>query len=147
MHEAADEPVTDDAGEAPSGVVEVFAGSTATVGPARKLADAWLAGRGASADLCERVALVVSELASNAVQAAPGRPYELRVGPGREPGTVTVSVVNEAIRSDVPSRDERGPDHPLAPRGRGLFIVEALARSVAVARPADGQVAVTAHVG
>jgi anti-sigma regulatory factor (Ser/Thr protein kinase) len=122
-----------------------LAGSTATINTARCAADDWLAQRGAGDDLRYRVALVVSELASNAVQAAPSRPYELSMA-ATAADSVTISVTNSDVNDAPPPKDHWGPGDVLAPRGRGLAIVDTLADEVIVDRSRGGTVTVVARV-
>lgn len=123
-----------------------FAGATATVASARAMVDDWLDRQRAPDELRERAALVVSELASNAVQASPQRPYEVRVGPDAAPGSVVIAVMNAAPVAAIPDRDDWGPDSPLAHRGRGLAIVDAVADAVAIDESGPGRVVVTARL-
>ncbi len=102
-----------------------------------------LGEHGVSVELCDTAALVVSELASNAIEAAPGRDYKLRVGVSRD-GKVEVSVRNHS-RAEFPESAGSLPP-PWAPRGRGLAIVEALSADFGVDRLDGDQVVVTVRL-
>ena len=103
-----------------------------------------LARRGASAEFHERVALVVTELAANAVQAAPGRPYVVEASIHDD--VVIVRVRNHTTGAGPPPRAAwTTPDHA-APRGRGLPIVASLADEAVVHRPDHETVEVTARL-
>ena len=56
-----------------------YEGDLVTLRAARRAVVDWLAGLGADDDTRERAALIVSELSSNAIQAAPGRTYSLQL--------------------------------------------------------------------
>lgn len=130
----------------PSGVLEAeFAGTPATLREARRALVEWIEGHGADPDACQRAELIVSELASNAVQASPGMPYRIsaqRIDDERY-DLVVVNTLDDA--DAVPPRDEWGPDDVLATRGRGLVIVEALAEQISVEQGA-GSVTVRARL-
>ncbi|MDB4872689.1 MAG: putative anti-sigma regulatory factor, serine/threonine protein kinase [Gemmatimonadales bacterium] len=102
----------------------MFSGTPASVGEARKFACLLAAGH----RLVDAVELVVSELATNAVDhtatGAPGGCFvvEVEVYPAR----VWVAVVDMgADTSPVPSDDD--PSSVKSVAGRGLFLVDALA--------------------
>lgn len=97
-------------------------------------------------DLQERAELVVSELASNAIQAAPGTSYAIRVSLSID-GTVVIAVTSSAEDGAPPPREEWGPAHPKAPSGRGLLIVGELTDHVKIERHGAGRVVVTATFG
>jgi len=61
-----------------------YQGRTETLRQARTEVGGWLAAHDLGSDVRERAELVVSELASNAVQAAPGTPYRLCVSIDRD---------------------------------------------------------------
>lgn len=89
------------------------------------------AGRVAShSDVAQRLRLAASELFTNAIEAAPGGPIEIRVG--IEPTEAHITVRNPGSASDVILRPSRGGLDPLALRGRGLVIIESLSRTVSV---------------
>ena len=120
-----------------------------TLRAARRAVIEWFGGLGADDDTRERAALIVSELASNAIQAAPGRTYSLQLAL-EEDGSVSISVRNRPTGSLPPARDSwrRQPAtqlRHLAPRGRGLAIVDSLSEDVTVEQHGD-DVVVTARV-
>ena len=94
-------------------------------------------------ELQDRAELVVSELATNAIQASPGTPYGLRVSLAGD-GAVVVAITNSTQRDGLPPRSDWGPAHPGAQRGRGLLIVDELTDDVEVDQPAAGTLVVTA---
>lgn len=91
---------------------------------ARHALDRWLRDRGASPDLREQAALVVSELATNAVKHTDSS-WILCAAAYSSYGGVQVEVHDDDTSSRAPRRRT-----PTAEResGRGLHIVEALAR-------------------
>ena len=101
----------------------VYDGTSSTLSDARSDAVGWLGQHGLGLELQERAALVLSELATNAVQASPGTGYSVQL---------TID------------RDRWGPPSLLAPRGRGLMIVRELAEDVVVDLPDRDTVVVTA---
>lgn len=119
-----------------------YAGSTDSLRTVRGDVAEWLIDKGTSRDLCERVALVLSELATNAVQASPGVPYNVRVS--TDEGAVTVAVTSKTLPGRSPPRDSWGPPTLLATRGRGLLIVSEISDEVVVDLPSDDTVVVTA---
>lgn len=96
---------------------------------ARRLAvhrlDVWGVPYGSPAS--DTVALVVAELASNAVLhgRVPGRDFELRLRCDRAAGVVRVEVADTHPAQPVPRR--QGPDPADAEGGRGLLLVAAVA--------------------
>jgi anti-sigma regulatory factor (Ser/Thr protein kinase) len=97
----------------------------------------------ADTDVQERAQLVVSELATNAIQASPGRSYRLRVSLVAG-GSVEVEVTSSTGHETPPPRDLWGPATAVAPKGRGLMIVGKLTDEVGVEQPVAGTVVVTA---
>jgi anti-sigma regulatory factor (Ser/Thr protein kinase) len=93
-------------------------------------------------DLQERAELVVSELATNAIQASPGVAYRLRVS--LDAGAVELAITSFTDSGAPPPREDWGPEHARAPRGRGLLIVDELTDHVGVERPTDNTIVVTA---
>lgn len=89
--------------------------------------------------LVDRLGLVVSELCSNAVEAAPGRWFQvgITIVDSAEAAGVTCSVTNPHTRGD--SRVLRFGDVPdaMAERGRGLVIVDGLADRTWVEQTSD----------
>ncbi len=120
-----------------------YEGTTVALRGVRADVVSWLVGTGADGEALERSALVVSELAANAVQAGPGRRFEVRAR--REGAHVVVVVRNPSDGDRPPGRTEWRPAEPLAPRGRGLAIVDALADGVEVGVEGD-EVVITARL-
>jgi anti-sigma regulatory factor (Ser/Thr protein kinase) len=120
-----------------------YDGTTLTLRAARTDVVGCLSERGVDQDLQDRAELVLSELASNAVQAAPGNPFNLRLALAGD-GTLVLAVTSQTHNGGPPPRREWGPDNVLAPSGRGLMIVDQLAEKVHVDRPAVDKVVVTA---
>jgi anti-sigma regulatory factor (Ser/Thr protein kinase) len=126
-----------------------YEGDLVTLRAARRAVIEWLAGLGADDDTRERAALIVSELSSNAIQAAPGRTYSLQLA-RVDDGSATISVRNHPTGSVPPARESwhREPAtqlRNLLPRGRGLAIVDSLSEDVTVEHHGD-DVVVTARV-
>ena len=120
-----------------------YEGSAATLRSARRDVLAWLSDLDADEATKDRAALIVSELATNALQASPGRTYTVRVA--RDDEYVSISVRNHASDSRPPTRDRWHFADRSALRGRGLAIVTSLADEVTV----DGdqsEVVVTARI-
>jgi anti-sigma regulatory factor (Ser/Thr protein kinase) len=120
-----------------------YEGMTDTLRVARLEVGGRLAERRLSVDLRERAELVVSELASNAVQASPGAPYRIRVAIESD-DAVVIALTSEASQGGPPPRAEWGPTNVLSATGRGLLIVDELSDDVNVQRPAGGKIIVTA---
>ena len=105
--------------------------------------------------LVERLAVVVSELCCNAVEAAPGRWFRVDIiidpdpaanaGParddegdvGRRPLTVRCSVTDPAANVELGTLPFGAPPDPAARRGRGLLIVDGLSDRCRVERISD----------
>ena len=120
-----------------------YRGTTATLRQARTEVGGWLAARHLGADLRERAELVVSELASNAVQAAPGTPYTVRVVLDSDE-SVSIALISRGSNGGPPPRALWGPSSVFAETGRGLLVVDQLSENVRVQRPTAGQIVVTA---
>jgi anti-sigma regulatory factor (Ser/Thr protein kinase) len=120
-----------------------YRGTTDTLRQARSEVGGWLAARHLGSDLRERAELIVSELASNAVQAAPGTPYRVRVAVDSDE-SVTIALTSEGSDGGPPPRALWGPSSVFAETGRGLLVVDQLSDNVRVQRPTAGQVVVTA---
>jgi len=120
-----------------------YQGTTDTLRAARSEVGDRLAERDLNLDLRERAELVVSELASNAVQASPGTPYRLCVAIESDE-SVVIELTSEAAQGGPPPRAEWGPTNVLAATGRGLLIVDELSDDVNVQRPTAGRIVVTA---
>ena len=126
-----------------------YEGDLVTLRAARRAVMDWLAELGADDDTQERAALIVSELSSNAIQAAPGRTYSLRVA-RVDDGSATISVRNHPTGSLPPARESwrskpASQLRNLPARGRGLAIVDSLSEDVTVEHHGD-DVVVTARV-
>lgn len=123
-----------------------FAGVSMTIALARNLVDEFLERRAASQDLRERAALAVSELASNAVQASPDHTYVVAVEEDAQSGELVIAVTNGASIESIPPNERWGPADILAPRGRGLAILEAISDRVDIEPAGTGAVVVTARL-
>ena len=126
-----------------------YEGDLVTLRAARRAVIEWLGRLGADDDTRERAALIVSELASNAIQAAPGRTYSLQLAL-EDDGCASISVRNHPTGTLPPAREswrrQRATQlRNLAPRGRGLAIVDSLSEDVTVEQHGD-DVVVTARV-
>lgn len=127
-----------------------FPATSAAAGLARVAAVEWLRERDAGDDLSDRVALAVSELVSNAVEgsavessAVENGDQPIAVDAVERPDRFEITVTNRAHDPSIPERDDWRPEHALADRGRGLFIVDTVADRVQVDVVA-GAVTVTA---
>jgi anti-sigma regulatory factor (Ser/Thr protein kinase) len=78
-------------------------------------------------DASEAVAVVVAELAANAVThgRVPGRDFELRLS--LPTGSIRVEVSDTRTDPRPPAPGDVRPPHPLDEHGRGLVLVDALA--------------------
>jgi anti-sigma regulatory factor (Ser/Thr protein kinase) len=78
-------------------------------------------------DASEAVAVIVAELAANAVThgRVPGRDFELRLS--LPTGSIRVEVGDTRTESHPPKPGDVRRPHPLDEHGRGLVLVEALA--------------------
>lgn len=119
-----------------------YAGDAPTLRAARLDVADFLLGFGASTQTVEQASLVVSELASNAIQVAPGLPYHVSIRIV-EPNAVALSVRNCGLGSVPPARGKWRPIDELSSRGRGLSIVDAVSDEVTVELDGD-EVTVTA---
>jgi len=121
----------------------VYDGSSSTLSDARNDAVGWLGEHGLGLELQERAALVLSELATNAVQASPGTGYSVQLTIDRDRAAI-IAVTSHTLYEQPPPREHWGPPSLLAPRGRGLMIVRELAEDVVVDLPDRDTVVVTA---
>jgi anti-sigma regulatory factor (Ser/Thr protein kinase) len=121
-----------------------YEGTTGTLRVARNDIVECLKDHVPDEDIHERAQLVVSELATNAIQAAPGAAYSLRVSVGAD-GSVIMTVTSTTENDAPPPRHQWGPAHPVAVRGRGLLIVDKLTDEVDVEQ-ADGTIVVRARL-
>jgi len=122
-----------------------YEGDAATLRSARRDALAWLSEWDADEATKDRAALIVSELATNALQASPGRAYTVRVVLDDDE-YVSISVHNLASGSRPPARDRWHFADRSALRGRGLAIVTSLADEVTVGDGDQGEIVVTARI-
>ena len=109
----------------------LYDGTSHTLRIARDDVVGWLDEHGFDTELQDRAALVLSELATNAVQAAPGNPYGVSVSQPDAQSAV-VAVTSRTEYEQPPPREHWRPTSVLAPRGRGLMIVDELADAVDV---------------
>lgn len=121
----------------------VYDGSSVTLRTARNDVTDWLDENGIDAELKDRAALVLSELATNALQASPGSEYNVHGSLSRD-GEVVLSVVSRTRFEQPPPREHWGPPTLMSESGRGLMIVDDLSTDVAVELPSTGMVVVTA---
>lgn len=119
-----------------------YAGESSTLRTARRDVVDFLLECGANNQTVEKASLIASELASNAIQAAPRVPYQLRIRIV-DPNAAALSVQNHAGGGTVPTPDKWRPVDAAAIRGRGLAIVDSLSDEVTVEVDGD-QVTVTA---
>jgi anti-sigma regulatory factor (Ser/Thr protein kinase) len=120
-----------------------YGGSSSSLRTTRRDVVSCLEAHSVGEDLRGRAELVISELASNAIQASPGIDYGVRVSLG-EDAAVVIAVTSCTDGRGPPPREEWGPAHARAPRGRGLLIVGELTDHVAVDRSASHTIVVTA---
>jgi anti-sigma regulatory factor (Ser/Thr protein kinase) len=107
----------------------------------------WLADHAAGEPTQEQAALIISELASNAIQASPGATYSVELSIV-DLDHATISVRNGPIDRQPPPRERWRPAgnltlRELSLRGRGLAIVDSLSDDVTIAQ-LDDEVTVTA---
>jgi anti-sigma regulatory factor (Ser/Thr protein kinase) len=131
-----DQPVSDR--------VRAYEGLTTSVRQVRADVTDWLRTRGDDEDTVERAVLIASELATNAVHAAPGMRYTVSLR-SIDPHTVELTVSNPSVTAVLPPRESWVPPDVLARQGRGLSIVAALSAIVSADVEAD-QVSVTALI-
>ena len=119
-----------------------YAGEFHTLRSARRDVVDWLNDVGADRETTERASLIASELATNAIQVAPGVPYQLRAR-AMTRNTAAIAIRSRSAGAVPPPRGSWRPVDDLAIRGRGLSIVGALSDEVTVETD-DGDVVVTA---
>lgn len=107
-------------------------GELAAVSGARRRVDGWLEGWGASAAVRQDAALVVSELCTNAVEAAPRHRIGVHVRFDGDGDQILLAVENPGSIDAIPDPGAWRPTSPSATGGRGLMIVAALADRVEV---------------
>jgi anti-sigma regulatory factor (Ser/Thr protein kinase) len=120
-----------------------YEGASSTLRTARNDVVGCLKTHVADPDIQERAELVVSELATNAIQASPGSAYRVRVSLDDD-GAVVMAVTSATARDTPPPRDAWGPANAIAPKGRGLLIVGQLTDDVGIEQPRTGTIVVTA---
>lgn len=123
-------------------ISRVYLGEAATLRTARRDVVDFLLECGANGPTVERASLIVSELASNAIQAAPGVPYELHLRIV-DPNAASLAIKNRTNGGFPPAQQTWRPVDGLAVRGRGLSIVDSLSDEVNVEVDGD-EVTVTA---
>lgn len=128
--------------QASSAMNREYFGESSTLRTARRDVVDFLLECGADGQTVEKASLIASELAANAIQAAPGVPYELRIRIV-DPKAAALSVRNHSGGGSVPSPDRWRPVDAAAISGRGLAIVDSLSDEVTVEVDGD-QVTVTA---
>ena len=121
----------------------VYDGTSSTLRDARNDAAGWLRQHGLGPELQQRAALVLSELATNAVQASPGCDYSVQLTIDRDRAAIIAVTSHTSYEQPLP-REHWGPPSRLALRGRGLMIVSESAEDVAVDLPNRDTVVVTA---
>ncbi len=104
--------------------------SSAAVSEARLAVADILRELGADPAMVDMVALATSELCSNASQAAKGTTFDIEVRATEDASRVSLRVSNDSSVDDIPDRSTWRPSDPLALRGRGLGIVDAIAESL-----------------
>ena len=105
---------------------------------------AWLSARGAGEETKQKAALIVSELATNALQASPGHTYHVSVVM-TDDHCAEIAVRNHTTGGLPPDRDRWTFAEPSSLRGRGLAIVSSLSEDVVVSSGND-DVVVTARI-
>lgn len=133
-----------------SGVYAVYPGSTASLGPARFDLDRWLSGQNLGSDFSGRATLVLSELATNAIQASPHQDFAVRLD-RPAPHSITITVTNQVnpqtVDTDPLVAAVGGGAMPdvAATHGWGLPIVAVLCDRVEI-ETVNGWVTVTGHL-
>ena len=122
-----------------------YEGEATTLRTARGDVLAWLSDLGADEATKERAALIVSELATNALQASPGHTYTVRVARDDDQ-FASIAVRNHTSGARPPARDRWQFADRSSLRGRGLAIVTSLADEVTVDDDDEGDVVVTARI-
>lgn len=120
-------------------LARTYPGSTATLNQARSdLVE--LLRRNDLQPVIADAELVLSELASNAIEASPEKDYRVALEIRTDQLVVAVTNQSQAVLENA---GHQGPDHVLAPQGRGLMIVNALAESVDITQT-DSEITVLA---
>ena len=106
----------------------VYVADTANVAPARAAVVDWLRAWSSDDDLLDEMAIVVSELFANAVDASPRGEHHVLLRICRDVDAVVLEVTNRLDGGRVqPQRWDL--DDPLRGGGRGLLIVDSLVDS------------------
>ena len=121
-----------------------YEGEAATLRAARRDVLSWLDERGADEAAKQRAALIVSELATNALQASPGQTYTVQVA-FVDDDHAAISVRNHASGGRPPAHEHWHLTDRTSLRGRGLAIVKSLSEDVTVDSD-HGEVVVTARI-
>jgi anti-sigma regulatory factor (Ser/Thr protein kinase) len=130
--------------EPPATLDRHYEGEAATLRAARLDVLTWLDERGVDEATKQRAALIVSELATNAVQASPGQTYTVHVS-FVDHDHAAISVRNHANGGRPPTREHWKLTDRSSLRGRGLAIVKSLSDDVTVDSD-QGEVVVTARI-
>ncbi len=126
-------------------VSRTFAGRTGTLESARSLVADFVAEQGASTESSEIARLIVSELATNAVEFAPDTDYAVAAERTGEAEQILITVRSMGEPSDVPGHGRFPADTEgrIATRHRGLAIVHAVSESVSTSANDDGTIDIT----
>lgn len=109
-----------------------FRATIAAVPVARHSLGRWLAELDVDRTVRDELALVVTELVTNAVEASPGPHHEVVLRASCDDDGIHLSIVDEGDGFDL--ADSPATPEPTAIRGRGLPIVKALMDHVTVER-------------
>jgi len=105
-----------------------YEGDTSTMNPARCDVRSWIGASNVAVSApIDDVVLALSELISNAIEAAPGCIYRVRISV--EVDRLGLIVTNDGT-SVLPESSQWTPENVLASSGRGLAIVAAVSDSV-----------------
>lgn len=126
-------------------ISRTFAGTTGTLESARSLIADFVAEQGASTESSEIARLVVSELATNAVEFAPDTNYAVAAERAGEAEQISITVRSMGEPDDVPGhgRFPVNNEGRIAARHRGLAIVHAVSESVSTSANDDGTIDIT----
>lgn len=134
-----------------TGVERRYPGSNGVLTAVRADIRAWLLTEGFSNEVIDRAVLIISELATNAIEADPGQPFD--VGVARSSGSadlapdgVVMIVTNSTSGTRPPPRSAWSNVDPLALRGRGLAIAARLCDEVNVEDIGPNQVRIVARL-
>lgn len=101
---------------------------------------------GASAETGQLARLIVSELATNALEFAPGADYRVSAERSDDPERVSITVRSVGQTGDVPDHGKFPANEGgrAAMRNRGLAIVHTVSDSVSTVANGDGTIDITA---